>query len=172
MSYIVCLFVLGKTIFVRNMSYNTDDDLLTEEFEKFGEVEYCKIVMDPETGHSKGCAFLKYTTKEAADNCIKEMEKLQDQQKNMVVDGRPLVVSKAVTKGKMGELERQKAAEKQETDKRNLYLAYEGVITRKTPGAEDLPEAYMKLREKTLADKKIKLKNPQYFVSRTRFVHS
>ena len=109
-----------------------------EEFEKFGEIEYCKIVMDRETGHSKGCAFLKFKEKDAADECIKEMEKLQDQQKNLVVDGRSIVVSKAVTKGKMGELERQKAAEKQETDKRNLYLAYEGVITRKTPGAEVL----------------------------------
>ena len=151
------------------MSYNTDDEGLMEEFEKFGEIEYCKIVMDPETGHSKGCAFLKFKTKESAEKCIQETEKLQDRQKNMVIDGRPIVVSKAVTKGKMGELERQRATEKQETDKRNLYLAYEGVITKKTPGAEDLPEAYMKLREKTLADKKIKLKNPQYFISRVRF---
>jgi len=158
----------GKTVFIRNMSYNTDDEGLMEEFEKFGEIDYCKIVMDRETGHSKGCAFLKFKEKDAADKCIKEMEKLQDQQKNLVVDGRSIVVSKAVTKGKMGELERQKAAEKQETDKRNLYLAYEGVITRKTPGAEDLPEAYMKLREKTLAEKKKKLTNAQYFISRTR----
>jgi len=150
------------------MSYNTDDEGLTEEFEKYGEIDYCKIVIDKETGHSKGCAFLKFKTKESADQCMKAMESLQKEEKNLVIDGRSIVVSMAVTKGKMGEIERQKASEKQETDKRNLYLAYEGVITRKTPGAESLSESDLKLREKALTEKKTKLKNPQYFVSRTR----
>ena len=152
------------------MSYNTDDETLVEEFEKYGEVEYCRIVMDKETGHSKGCAFLKFQEKDAADKCVEEMEKLQAENKHVVLDGRSIVVSKAVTRGKMNEIERQKTAEKQETDKRNLYLALEGVITRKTPGAENLSESDLKHLEKALAEKKAKLKNPQYFVSKTRYL--
>lgn len=163
-----CFMFLGKTVFVRNLSYNTEDDMLEEEFEKYGEIDYCIIVYDKETGHSKGCAFVKFKEKESADNCIEDIEKLIAADSALKIDGRSVIVSRAVTRGKIEELERSKSSEKKETDRRNLYLAYEGVITSKSPGADSLSEADLRKREKALAEKKSKLKNPQYFVSRTR----
>ena len=47
----------GRTVFLRNLSYETDEDIIIEHLEKYGEIESCKLVVDPETGHSKGKRF-------------------------------------------------------------------------------------------------------------------
>ena len=85
-----------------------------------------------------------------------------------MIDNRAAFVSLAVTKGKLGEMEKEKNDSKKETDKRNLYLASEGIVTRNSPAAEGLSDADLKKREKALMEKKAKLKNPNYFISRTR----
>uniref|UniRef100_T2M3Z4 RNA-binding protein 28 n=1 Tax=Hydra vulgaris TaxID=6087 RepID=T2M3Z4_HYDVU len=156
----------GKTVFIRNLSYNTNEEEIEEEFEKFGEIEYCKLVVDQQTGSSRGSAFVKFKEVESAEACVKETS--GENQNSVSIDGRALVVSLAVTKGKVNEIVREKMDAKKETDKRNLYLAYEGMITRNSPAAEGLSDADLKKREKALIEKKAKLKNPNYFVSRTR----
>ena len=159
---------LGRTIFLRNLAYETDEDVLLEEFEKYGDIDYCKLVTDPHTGRSKGTAFVKFLTKGSADKCIKEVTALEDRGKNVTLDGRPVKVSLAVTRGKLMEMNRQATQKDRESDKRNLYLAYEGLITKNTPGADQLSEADLKRREKAFVEKKKKLNNPNYFVSKTR----
>jgi len=158
----------GRTVFVRNLSFNVDEGVLEEEFEKHGEIEFCKLVMDHESGRSKGSAFIKFKEKKFADNCIAEFIKKQDEGVNHVIDGRPIMVSLAVTRGKLGEIVAEKNDTKKESDKRNIYLAAEGLITRNSPAADGLSDADLKKREKTLAETKAKLKNPNFFVSRTR----
>lgn len=157
----------GKTIFLRNLSYDTDEETVVSHFEKFGEIEYCKIVYDQETGRSRGSAFVKFKEKISAEKCLEEAQYSEDGG-TFRIDGRPLSVSLAVSQGKLGEIKRVQADNKKEKDKRNLYLAYEGVITKNSPGFESLSEADLKKREKALAEKKAKLKDPNYFVSRTR----
>lgn len=142
--------------------------MLAEEFESFGEIDYCKVVQDYETGRSKGTAFLKFKTKESADKCLGEFDTKEKSGVNTLIDGRAITVSLAVTKGKLGEMQRVESDERKKTDKRNLYLAAEGIITRNSPAAEGLTDLDFKKREKSLAEKKAKLKNPNYFVSRTR----
>ena len=44
----------GKTIFIRNLSFDRDDEGLEEYFSKFGDVVYSRVVVDPKTEHSKG----------------------------------------------------------------------------------------------------------------------
>ncbi|XP_065676054.1 RNA-binding protein 28-like [Hydra vulgaris] len=156
----------GKTVFIRNLSYNTSEEEIEEEFKKFGEIEYCKLVVDQQTGSSRGSAFVKFKEVESAEACVKQTS--GENQNSVSIDGRALVVSLAVTKGKVNEIVREKMDAKKETDKRNLYLAYEGMITRNSPAAEGLSDADLKKREKALIEKKAKLKNPNYFVSRTR----
>ena len=151
-------------MFIRNLSYNTNEEEIEEEFEKYGEIDYCKLVVDQQTGRSKGSAFVKFKEVESAEACVKQTSGDQ----SISIDGRVLVVSLAVTKGKVDEIIREKMDAKKEADKRNLYLAYEGMITRNSPGAEGLSDADLKKREKALMEKKTKLKNPNYFVSRTR----
>ena len=145
-----------------------EEDELSEEFEKYGDIEYCRIVFDQETGRSKGSAFIKFQEKEAAEKCVKEIEAFEQEGKPLSIDGRNVAVSLAVTRGKVNEIARQKAAAKKETDKRNIYLAVEGMIPKNSPAYETLSEADKKKRDKAMSEKKAKLKHPNYFVSRTR----
>ena len=65
----------GKTLFIRNISFDTGEESLYALFEQFGEIDYCKILEDRRTGHSRGMAFVKYKTVESADQCLEEASK-------------------------------------------------------------------------------------------------
>ncbi|KAJ2299994.1 RNA recognition motif-containing protein, partial [Coemansia sp. RSA 2702] len=47
----------GCTVFIRNLSFDSDEDDLFEHFRKFGRLRYCRIVYDQQTGRSRGTAF-------------------------------------------------------------------------------------------------------------------
>lgn len=65
----------GKTLFIRNLSFDSTEESVQELFEQFGEVEYCKLLEDKRTGHSRGMAFVKFITEESADRCLAEASK-------------------------------------------------------------------------------------------------
>lgn len=44
-------------LLVRNLSRNTTEQEIRALFEKYGAVQSCTLVMDKETGHSKGFGF-------------------------------------------------------------------------------------------------------------------
>jgi len=62
----------GKTLFIRNISFDSSEESLHALFEQFGEIDYCKILEDRRTGHSRGMAFVKYKTVESAEQCLEE----------------------------------------------------------------------------------------------------
>jgi RNA recognition motif-containing protein len=46
-------------IYVGNLSYDTTEDALREEFESFGAVDAVRIITDRDTGRSKGFGFVE-----------------------------------------------------------------------------------------------------------------
>jgi RNA recognition motif-containing protein len=46
-------------ILVRNLSRDTTQNELLEMFKAYGQVQYCTVVMDANTGKSKGFAFVE-----------------------------------------------------------------------------------------------------------------
>eukprot|EP00127_Corallochytrium_limacisporum_P005423 Clim_evm35s204 gene=Clim_evmTU35s204 len=60
----------GKTLFVRNISFEADEAQLKTCFEKFGDVKDVKIVIDQRTGLPKGSAFVKFKRKSSAKECV------------------------------------------------------------------------------------------------------
>ena len=62
----------GKTLFIRNVSFDSTEEALQDLFEQFGDMEYCKLVVDKRTGHSKGMAFVKFKTTESVEQCLQE----------------------------------------------------------------------------------------------------
>ena len=87
----------------------------------------------------------------------------------LIMRKRPLSVTLAVTKGKMSQLLADKdATKKAPRDRRNLYLAKEGVITPGTEAAVGLSKSDLQKRQKALEEKNAKLKMPHYIVSKTR----
>uniref|UniRef100_A0A3Q1G398 RNA-binding protein 28 n=1 Tax=Acanthochromis polyacanthus TaxID=80966 RepID=A0A3Q1G398_9TELE len=160
----------GRTVFIRNLSFDTEEEGLEEILLRYGELNYIKIVLHPDTDHSKGCAFAQFKTKEAADKCIAAA---QDEAENggVRVDGRKLLIVAAVSREDATKLKVNKT--KVETGTRNLYLAREGLIRVGTKAAEGVPEADMIKRTRFEEVKRAKLRDISVFVSKTRLcVHN
>jgi cold-inducible RNA-binding protein len=64
---------MGKKIYVGNLPFSTTSDSLCEIFAQFGEVDSSKIIMDRETGRSKGFGFVEMSSGEAADSAIEKL---------------------------------------------------------------------------------------------------
>ena len=62
-------------MFIRNISFDSSEESLHDLFEQYGELDYCKILEDKRTGHSRGMAFVKYKTVESAEQCLMEASK-------------------------------------------------------------------------------------------------
>ncbi|KAK2842181.1 hypothetical protein Q5P01_012381 [Channa striata] len=160
----------GRTVFIRNLSFDTEEEGLEEVLLQYGELNYIKVVVHPDTEHSKGCAFAQFKTKDAADRCIAAA---QDEAENggIRVDGRKLLIVSAVSREDAAKLKVNKT--KVETGTRNLYLAREGLIRAGTKAAEGVPEADMIKRARFEEIKRAKLRDINVFVSKTRLcVHN
>ena len=58
-------------IYVGNLSYDTTKEDITSYFSKVGKVVDANLIIDRETGRSKGFAFLTFDSKETADAATK-----------------------------------------------------------------------------------------------------
>lgn len=79
---------MGNKIYVGNLPFSATSESLNEMFAQFGTVDSAKIVMDRETGRSKGFGFVEMSTGEEAQAAI---EKLNGSD----MGGRSLVVNEA-----------------------------------------------------------------------------
>lgn len=75
-------------IFVAKLHSDTSSDTLREVFEQYGEVDSARVIMDRETGRSKGFGFVEMSNSEEAMEAIKELNETQ-------LDGRVIVVKEA-----------------------------------------------------------------------------
>ena len=57
---------MGRRLFVGNLSYQTDENELTELFSQFGAVENAQIMRDMATGRARGFAFVEMATDDEA----------------------------------------------------------------------------------------------------------
>jgi RNA recognition motif-containing protein len=60
-------------IYVGNLNYKVRDEVLREAFEEYGEVTTAKVVMDRETGRSRGFGFVEMAIDSEASNAIEEL---------------------------------------------------------------------------------------------------
>lgn len=75
-------------LYVGNLPYSMGENDLKDIFAEHGEIEECKLITDFRTGRSKGFAFIKFASEDAAKAA---MEALNEQE----VDGRKLFVKVA-----------------------------------------------------------------------------
>lgn len=155
----------GKTVFIRNLSFDSEEEDLGELLQQFGDLKYVRIVLHSDTEHSKGCAFAQFMTQEAAQKCL-EAASPETEGGGLKLDGRQLKVDLAVTRDEAAKLRTKKV--KKPTGTRNLYLAREGLIRAGTKAAEGVSAADMAKRERFELLKHQKLKDQNIFVSRTR----
>jgi len=60
-------------IYVGNLSYRMDDNDVEAIFAKFGAVKSAKVIMDRETGRSKGFAFVEMNEQSAGQEAIEAL---------------------------------------------------------------------------------------------------
>lgn len=75
-------------IFIAGLSYNLSEAELEELFAEYGEVVSAKVIMDRETGRSKGYGFVEMAEDEAGNKAIEALNGAE-------VDGKTLSVSVA-----------------------------------------------------------------------------
>jgi RNA recognition motif-containing protein len=61
---------MAKKLYVGNLSYNTVEEDLREEFSKIGEVLSATLIIDQASGRSKGFGFVEMASDEAAAKAI------------------------------------------------------------------------------------------------------
>lgn len=86
---------MTKKLFVGGLSFNTTDDGLREGFERFGEVTEAKVIMDRDTGRSRGFGFVTFVEESAAQNAMAEMNGVD-------FEGRTIKVNEAEEKSRGG----------------------------------------------------------------------
>ncbi|RYZ74914.1 MAG: RNA-binding protein [Proteobacteria bacterium] len=79
---------MGRKLYVGNLSYSTTDESLRAAFAAFGTVDSAKVIMDRESGRSKGFGFIEMSTDEEASAAVGGLD-------GQEVDGRNLRVSEA-----------------------------------------------------------------------------
>ena len=78
---------MSKNIYVGNLPWSTTEDELRDMFAQYGEVESAKIIMDRETGRSRGFGFVEMDS-EAGESAIAALN-------GKDMGGRPLRVNEA-----------------------------------------------------------------------------
>jgi len=181
---------LGKTLFIRNVSYETSEEDLKAALEQYGDIVYCVLTQDKKTGEPKGTGFVQFKTPDAAKLCLdsayqsklfkeqtkqfqrrrsKKFQRHRDDESDIVVDGRRLILTLAISRddAEKNKYKKEKEAVK-DRDKRNLTLADIGVIKRGTSEAESIPALELERRARAWDEKKKKLANPNFHVSKVR----
>ena len=79
---------MSTKLYVGNLSFRVTSDDLQEHFATAGEVSSANVVMDRETGRSRGFGFVEMATEDGANNAIAQFN-------GQEYDGRNLVVNEA-----------------------------------------------------------------------------
>ena len=79
---------MGKKLYVGNLSYTVSDDILKEAFSPYGTVESAKVIMDRDSGRSKGFAFVEMGSDQEAQAAISKLN-------GSSVSGRNITVNEA-----------------------------------------------------------------------------
>ncbi|HJV62037.1 MAG TPA: RNA-binding protein [Albitalea sp.] len=79
---------MGNKLYVGNLAYSVRDDDLQQAFAQFGTVASAKVMMDRDTGRSKGFGFVEMGSDAEAQSAINGMN-------GQALDGRALVVNEA-----------------------------------------------------------------------------
>jgi RNA recognition motif-containing protein len=79
---------VGNKLYVGNLAYSVRDDSLLQAFSQFGNVTSAKVMMDRETGRSKGFGFVEMGSDPEAQAAINGMN-------GQPLEGRAIVVNEA-----------------------------------------------------------------------------
>jgi len=77
---------MSNKIYVGNLSFNVVEGGLSDLFAQFGTVSSCKIIMDRDSGRSKGFAFVEMSSSEEAREAIAKLDGSEMEGRNLKVN--------------------------------------------------------------------------------------
>jgi len=176
---------LGQTLFLRNVAFDTSESELFDKFSEWGPLKHAKLVVDRQTGEARGTAFVHFVNADDAQKCLKDAyrskkfanhrkqprkkkEEGDMQESDIQIGGRNLIVDVAVTRKSADKLTEERSAQREraKADPRNLTLAALSTLTQDQMA--ELTKEEREKYEKGQHEKKMKLANPNFHVSRTR----
>ncbi len=80
---------MGNRLFIGNLGFDTTDEMLRKAFSEIGEVTDSKVIVDRDSGRSRGFGFVTMATGEQAQQAISQMD-------GYILDGRQVRVNEAV----------------------------------------------------------------------------
>lgn len=83
--------IMGKKIYIGNLSYDTSDASLANLFSAHGKVLSAKTIVDRDSGRSKGFAFVEMETEAEARSAISALNGTE-------LDGRQIKVNESIDK--------------------------------------------------------------------------
>ena len=75
---------MSNKLFVGGLSWDTNDEGLKNAFAQFGDVAEAKVILDRDTGRSRGFGFVTMNDSDAMQNAMKELD-------GSVLDGRNIL---------------------------------------------------------------------------------
>ncbi len=79
---------MGRKLYVGNLPYSVNQQSLQDTFSQCGTVESVNVIMDRDTGQSKGFAFVEMSSDSEAQKAIQELN-------GSSLDGREITVNEA-----------------------------------------------------------------------------
>ena len=64
---------MSNKLYVGNLSYSVRDDDLQQQFSSYGHVQSAKVMMERDTGRSKGFGFVEMSSSQEAEAAIRGM---------------------------------------------------------------------------------------------------
>jgi len=80
-------------IFIAKLNHETTSEDLKETFKKFGEVTSAKVIIDYQTGRSKGYGFVEMPNEEEANEAINQLNDTE-------LNGNTIIVKRSEPKNK------------------------------------------------------------------------
>lgn len=80
---------MNTKLYVGNLPWSATDDQLTEFFERSGIVIKASVILNRETGKSRGFGFVEMATEDEMKNAVEMLN-------NSIFDGREIIVREAI----------------------------------------------------------------------------
>jgi len=82
-------------LYVGNLPFNYEEEQFKSLFTSYTSILSCKLILDRETGKSRGFGFVEFKSNEEAEKAIEELNGKE-------IDGRALVVNEARSQERRG----------------------------------------------------------------------
>lgn len=77
---------MGKKLYVGNLSYQVSNADLESLFSPFGDVRSAEVIMDRDTGRSKGFGFVEMAEENGAQEAIRNLHDKEHDGRNLTVN--------------------------------------------------------------------------------------